>query len=280
MSEPRSASTPQDNLQWLVGEFSSRLTTVVESMTGERPTVAITSQPAQPEAGLHWKQPFAGIPGEVWLVSGKTDWSCVGNQVLHAAGIEDADEPTLRSTFLETVGQALSGIGQSLAARLGHEVTPQGGSEEPKSVAGMEWTGVRIDFATESATIALGVSGSLLNALAVPPAASGNGETPAASDSTALAPALAYGKSRTFELLLDVELPVSVSFGRAQVPLKDVLKLTTGSIVELNRSIAEPVEVIANNCVIARGEVVVVEGNFGVRIQQVISKQERLRTLS
>ena len=85
--------------------------------------------------------------------------------------------------------------------------------------------------------------------------------------------------SRTFDLLLDVELPVSVSFGRAQVQLKDVLKLTTGSIIELNRSIAEPVEVIVNNCVIARGEVVVVEGNFGVRIQQVISRQERLRTL-
>ena len=61
--------------------------------------------------------------------------------------------------------------------------------------------------------------------------------------------------------------------------LKDVIKLTTGSIVELNRSIVEPVEVIVNNCVIARGEVVVIEGNYGVRIQQIISRQERLRTL-
>jgi flagellar motor switch protein FliN/FliY len=90
----------------------------------------------------------------------------------------------------------------------------------------------------------------------------------------------APAKSKTYELLLDVELPVSVSFGRAQVLLKDVLKLTTGSIIELNRSIVEPVEVIVNNCVIARGEVVVVEGNFGVRIQHVISQQERLRTLN
>jgi flagellar motor switch protein FliN/FliY len=79
---------------------------------------------------------------------------------------------------------------------------------------------------------------------------------------------------------LDVELPVSVSFGRAQLALKDVIKLTTGSIIELNRSVSEPVEVIVNNCVIARGEVVVVEGNFGVRIRQVISRQERLRTLT
>ena len=86
--------------------------------------------------------------------------------------------------------------------------------------------------------------------------------------------------SKTFELLLDVELPVSVSFGRANVALKDVLKLTTGSIVELNRSIVEPVEVIVNNCVVARGEVVVIEGNFGVRIQHVVSRQERLRTLN
>ena len=85
--------------------------------------------------------------------------------------------------------------------------------------------------------------------------------------------------NRTMDLLLDVELPISVSFGRAHVPLKEVMKLTTGSIVELNRTISEPVDIIVNNCVIARGEVVVVEGNFGVRINEVISRQERLRTL-
>ena len=49
--------------------------------------------------------------------------------------------------------------------------------------------------------------------------------------------------------------------------MKDVLKLTTGSIVELNRGVNEPVEVLVNHCLIARGEVVVVEGNYGVRIQ-------------
>jgi len=81
------------------------------------------------------------------------------------------------------------------------------------------------------------------------------------------------------DVLLEVELPVCVSFGRAQLPLRDVLKLTSGSIVELNRTITEPVDVIVNNCVIARGEVVVIEGNYGVRIQQIVSREERLRTL-
>ncbi len=99
------------------------------------------------------------------------------------------------------------------------------------------------------------------------------------SDLIAVNPNGAAAASQTFDLLLDVQLPVSISFGRAQVPLKDVLKLTVGSIVELNRTIGDPVEIIVNNCVIARGEVVVVEGNFGVRIQNVISRQERLRTL-
>ena len=85
--------------------------------------------------------------------------------------------------------------------------------------------------------------------------------------------------SKTFDLLLDVELPVSISFGGTELLLRDVLKLTTGSIVELNRSVTEPVELVVNNCVIARGEVVVIDGNFGVRIQHVISRQDRLMTL-
>jgi flagellar motor switch protein FliN/FliY len=86
-------------------------------------------------------------------------------------------------------------------------------------------------------------------------------------------------RSRTFNLLMGVELPVSVSFGHVQLPLKDILKLTAGSIIELNRTVDEPVEVIVNNCVVARGEVVVVEGNYGVRIHQIMTRQERMETL-
>jgi flagellar motor switch protein FliN/FliY len=104
------------------------------------------------------------------------------------------------------------------------------------------------------------------------------GET-APADAFAGAPASPSVESKTLDLLLDVEMPVSVSFGRAELLLKDVLKLSTGSIVELNRTISEPVDVVVNNCVIARGEVVVIEGNYGVRISQIISRQDRLRTL-
>jgi flagellar motor switch protein FliN/FliY len=82
----------------------------------------------------------------------------------------------------------------------------------------------------------------------------------------------------TLDLLLDLELPVSVSFGKAQMPLQQILKWTTGSIVELETAVNEPVEVVVNNCVIARGEVVVVDGNYGVRVQQIVSRAERLQS--
>jgi flagellar motor switch protein FliN/FliY len=84
--------------------------------------------------------------------------------------------------------------------------------------------------------------------------------------------------SRTFDLLLEVALPVSVSFGKTNLQIREVLKLNTGSIVELDRLITDPVEVIVNDCVIARGEVVVVDGNYGVRISQLASREDRLRS--
>jgi flagellar motor switch protein FliN len=75
-------------------------------------------------------------------------------------------------------------------------------------------------------------------------------------------------------MLLDMKLPLSVCFGSTQMPLRDVLKLTIGSNVELNRATSDPVEIIVNDCVVARGEMVVVEGNFGVQIKQVLGRAE------
>ena len=77
-------------------------------------------------------------------------------------------------------------------------------------------------------------------------------------------------------LLLDVELPLSVSFGHTFMPIRDILRLSTGSVVELDCAANEPVELIVNNCTIARGSVVVMDGNYGVRIDEIISRQDRM----
>jgi flagellar motor switch protein FliN len=73
----------------------------------------------------------------------------------------------------------------------------------------------------------------------------------------------------TAPALLNVDLPVSISLGRARLEFRELLRLSTGSVVELDRMLGEPVDVTINGSVIARGEIVVVEGNYGVRIQDV-----------
>ncbi len=83
--------------------------------------------------------------------------------------------------------------------------------------------------------------------------------------------------SSNLSLLLDVELPLSVSFGHTFMPIRDILRLSTGSVVELDCAANEPVDVIVNNCIIARGSVVVMDGNYGVRIDEIISRQDRLQ---
>jgi flagellar motor switch protein FliN len=81
------------------------------------------------------------------------------------------------------------------------------------------------------------------------------------------------------DMLLDVELPISISFGHSEMQLKDVLKLGAGSVIELDKSVNDPVTIIVNHKPIAKGEVVMVEGNYGVRILEVESKEARMLSL-
>jgi flagellar motor switch protein FliN/FliY len=81
------------------------------------------------------------------------------------------------------------------------------------------------------------------------------------------------------ELLLDVELPISVSFGNSEMQWRDVLKLGAGSVIELDKSVNDPVLIIVNQKPIAKGEVVMVDGNYGVRILEVESTADRIRSL-
>jgi flagellar motor switch protein FliN/FliY len=84
-------------------------------------------------------------------------------------------------------------------------------------------------------------------------------------------PAVSSHPMNPVEMLMHVEVPVSVSLGRTQLRVKDLLSLTQGSIVELDQELSDEVDVRVNNCVIARGEVVAVDGNYGVRILKIVS---------
>ncbi len=81
------------------------------------------------------------------------------------------------------------------------------------------------------------------------------------------------------DLILDVDLEVAVSFGETEMPLRDVLKLGVGSIIELEQGVNDPVTIFVNDKPIAHGEVVMVDGNYGVKVLDVESTADRIRSL-
>jgi flagellar motor switch protein FliN/FliY len=85
--------------------------------------------------------------------------------------------------------------------------------------------------------------------------------------------------AKNIERLLDVEMNVTVRFGKTDIPLREVVRFGVGSMIELNRTVDEPVELLVNNFSFARGEVVVIDGYYGVRITEIGSPEERTKTL-
>ena len=102
--------------------------------------------------------------------------------------------------------------------------------------------------------------------------------TPAATQ-TPLGERLPTTSTARFDMLLDVELDVTLRFGNRQMLLHDVAELSPGSVLELDRQIDDPVELLVSGKTIAWGEVVVVDGNYGLRIQRLVHRRERLAAL-
>ena len=80
----------------------------------------------------------------------------------------------------------------------------------------------------------------------------------------------------TLDVLLDIELPVTLRFGRTQMLLREVVELGTGSVIDFGQGAKEPVEVMVNGRVVARGEAVMVQGNYGVRIAEIESRRDHV----
>lgn len=85
--------------------------------------------------------------------------------------------------------------------------------------------------------------------------------------------------TRNLNMLLDIPLQVTVELGRTKRTVKDILELGTGSIIELDKLAGEPVDILVNNRLIAQGEVVVIDENFGVRVTDIVSQEDRLKRL-
>lgn len=89
----------------------------------------------------------------------------------------------------------------------------------------------------------------------------------------------APGRSRTLDVIMDIDLPLVVRFGRTEMSLKALTAIGPGSVIDLGRGPEDPVDVLISNRIVARGEVVIVGGNYGVRVRDVISPAERAHSL-
>lgn len=87
------------------------------------------------------------------------------------------------------------------------------------------------------------------------------------------------GERNNLDLILDVPVVISMELGRTSIPIRNLMQLTQGSVVELNRLAGEPMDVLVNGTLIAHGEVVVVNEKFGIRLTDVVSPVERVKKL-
>jgi flagellar motor switch protein FliN/FliY len=105
-------------------------------------------------------------------------------------------------------------------------------------------------------------------------------------DASHLFPKLSGGKDavaggrQDIDMILDIPVQLTVELGRTRIPIKHILQLAQGSVVELDALAGEPMDVLVNGCLIAQGEVVVVNDKFGIRLTDIVTPSERVRRLN
>jgi flagellar motor switch protein FliN/FliY len=163
---------------------------------------------------------------------------------------------------LSASGKTLTAVLSLTAAALSSSLSSQYGvlGFKIEAVSGLAFGGMFVvplaaPAGTEEANVLLYFDASMMEALTANEGAAEKGARP-------VHPA-------NLKLVMDVELNVSLRFGQRQLPLRDVLELTSGSVVELDRLVDEPVELLLDGKVVARGEAIIVDGNYGLRVTEV-----------
>jgi flagellar motor switch protein FliN/FliY len=116
-------------------------------------------------------------------------------------------------------------------------------------------------------------------ALAAAGAPASSGDAGAGGDAGAASKPQGSPPVQSLDFILDIPLKVTVELGRAKMAIREILQLAQGSVIELSKFAGEPLEVLVNDKLIARGEVVVVNEKFGIRLTDIISPVERIEQL-
>jgi flagellar motor switch protein FliN/FliY len=249
----------------------------VEMFTGERPVLSQTpANDAQLEdweaklAEFDWWQQETEDPAKfkVWVGAEEACWTAFGGSP------GDGKDP--RELFHEMLSQANQGSAAVLSASFDSPLRFGAGSANPPaSLRPLRLAQISVKFrdaALPNLVVALEpAAAQILNG----PKPLTSGKDGPAQISAPLSATALKPNPPMFDRLMELQLPLSVVLGQAVLPIRDVLKITSGSVIELNRRIGDYVEVVVHGTIVARGEIVSVKGNYGVRIKEVISRQDR-----
>lgn len=266
--------------------WSPELAKSVEMFTG----IAVSIDPGR-EADL--AQTFSKEESTLWQVQaiecGLTGSVWIGTPAATRSAVTESlaeDAASRESLYRELLSQSLEGAAHVLSSGQGSRVVCkaplQDGSPPPDladmqiawvNIPGHEPAPIFVGFQSDFVSLMRAVEQGSSEAQAPPP-----GPSPAMNEAAAARPATtaAPGSGRSFDRLVDLQLPVAVVLGRARVRIQEALKLTAGSLVELDRRAGDSVEIVVHNAVVARGEVVSVGGNYGVKIREVMSRSDRI----
>jgi flagellar motor switch protein FliN/FliY len=246
-------------LETVTGEIARVLGTLIDTQ--------VTAVPSEARLAPSWivRLTFGGdLSGHLLIGFSREDANQLTRRITGNPTPPSDDQ--IADALRELIGQAVASVTQSDAlAGVSADVDLMPADTRP---------------ATESITYDLVMAGEFLPRLVIWPAFS-------AKAAAERAPAPEPARTRTdmqasppnLDVILDIDLPLAVRFGQSEMTLHALSRLSPGSVIDLGRSPDDPVDVLVNGKMIARGEVVVVAGNYGVRIIEVISAAERIRSL-
>jgi flagellar motor switch protein FliN/FliY len=253
----------EEVLETFVERWLEEFGRAVQMFTGEEATLSSSRGKIEDEAetmagSTWWKQVVKNQESfSIWAGGVEAAWSAMG---------EGAEA---QSTFFEMVSQANQGAAAVLSAGFPIPLKCEDGLiEAPPPRSDLELCKIKISFrGNELPPLLLliePVAFRILN-----PSDEDEPEAGPVSTGQTQHPAI-------LNRLMGLQLPVSILLGRTAMRIKDVMKITPGSVIELDREIGDYVEIMVHGTVVARGEIVSVKGNYGVRIKEIISRQDRI----
>ena len=273
MSTPTHGSSNAPDAQMAtqaMAAWGDAIVTVLESVTGQRPTVEFrASPPNQSSKGLDWWGQSLSMQKEpsFWIGAPAQSWADLGRLTLAALGVQEATDNDITSTCRDLMAQTSSIVASQLARHFGIQITGgdanPGSQPNPDGTMAFVWS---LDAGTTfiegaavwSETLLHHCSGFMVDSAAVKTG-------PAEAIGTSSGVALRFD-GRTVDSVPRLDLKVKFILGRTTLPLREVFKLNVASVIELDHSAIEPADVVIRDRVLARGQVVVVNGNYGLKI--------------